>query len=471
MGKKFKISPPVHFHGIADKGMAVGRDAEGKVYFGTGVVPGDVATLSLGRKKKGFSQGRVEDILDYSLHRVPAACRHFELCGGCKWQHLNYDEQLRQKEQSVYDVIKRIGKVSDTEWLPILGGEEIFRYRNKLEFTFSNKRWLTLEEAGSDDEFKQRNGLGFHRPGAFDKVVDIEECLLQPEPSNEIRQAARSIALELGIPFYDIRHHHGVLRNLVIRTSSLGQSMVILVVKERTKKVDRMLSELVRQVPSIDALFLSINPKLNDIWIDQELVHIHGMEYLEEKLGPVKFRIDPRSFFQTNTRQAERLYDVVVDFADFKGTEKVVDLYTGLGSIALYVSGRVGEVIGIETIPEAIEDAKANTALNGISNAHFYTGNVEDLFDDSFLNRHGRPDILITDPPRAGMHDSVLQVLKESGIPRIIYVSCNPATQARDIHGLSEAYRVEKLQPVDLFPHTHHVESVALLSLHHGRSQ
>lgn len=465
MKKKFKLSPPVLFHGIADKGMAVGRDAEGKVYFGTGVVPGDIARLSLGRKKKGFSQGRAEQIIDYSMHRVAAPCRHFELCGGCKWQNLDYAEQLRQKERSVYDVIRRVGKVGDAEFLPILPAEEPYYYRNKLEFTFSNKRWLTDDEAASDETFEERNGLGFHRPGAFDKVLDIDECLLQADPSNAVRQHTREIARRLGIDFYDIRQHRGILRNLVVRSSSLGQCMVILVVRERTAGVDKLMSELLDRVPAIDSLYVAINTKLNDVWIDQPLVHIHGAEYLEEKLGDLRYRINPRSFFQTNTRQAKRLYDVVVDFADFHENEKAVDLYTGLGSIALYIAGKVSEVVGIETIPEAIEDAKLNASLNGIDNAHFYTGDVRDIFDEAFLERHGKPDILITDPPRAGMHEDVVEQLRRSGIPRIVYVSCNPATQARDIQMLGGTYRVEKLRPVDLFPHTHHVESVALLSL------
>lgn len=470
MSKKYKLSPPVFFHGIADKGMSVGRDSEGKVYFGSGVVPGDTAILSLGRKKKGFSQGIATDILDYSFHRVQAPCRHFEWCGGCKWQNLDYGEQLRQKERSVYDVLRRIGKVDDAEYLPILGAESTYGYRNKLEFTFSNKRWLTDEETRSDEVIDDRDGLGFHRPGAFDKVVDIEECLLQSDPSNPIRQKVRELAREHQIPFYDIRQHKGILRNLVIRNSTLGQCMVILVVRQRTKAVDALLKDLVGAFPELDSVYLVANNKVNDVWIDQELIHFHGKEYLMERLGDVEFRINPKSFFQTNTRQAERLYRVVEEFADLRGEERVVDLYTGLGSIALFIAGRVKEVIGIETIPEAIVDAKNNAEWNGIANAHFYTGDVRDLFDASFLERHGKPDILITDPPRAGMHEDVVRTLVESGIPRIVYVSCNPATQARDVALMKGVYRVEKVRPVDLFPHTHHVESVALLSLQNGRS-
>jgi 23S rRNA (uracil1939-C5)-methyltransferase len=468
MKRKRKISPPVSFHGIADKGMAVGRDAEGKVYFGSGVVPGDKATLQLGRKKKGFSTGKVNEILDYSLYRQSAPCPHFDLCGGCKWQDLSYEEQLRQKESSVYDVMRRIGKVEGAQWLPIIGAASVYQYRNKLEFTFSNKRWLSDEEVNSEDLIPDRNGLGFHRPGAFDKVVDIHECLLQGGPSNAIRQRSRELANKYQIPFYDIRQNKGVLRNLVIRTSTLGQTMVVLVVKKQTEEVDRMLKDLVKDVPEITSLFLVINTKVNDMWTDQKIVHVHGDEYLEEKLGDVHFKINPKSFFQTNTQQAELLYDTVVQFANFKGHEKVVDLYTGIGSIALFIAGKVKEVIGIETIPEAIEDARMNADFNKMKNTVFYTGDVKDLFDRSFIDKHGRPDILITDPPRAGMHENVVEMLKATGIPSIVYVSCNPATQARDVQMMSDIYKVEKVQPVDLFPHTHHVESVALLSLHNG---
>ena len=368
----------------------------------------------------------------------------------------------------MYDVMKRIGKVDDAQWLPIIGAESVYSYRNKLEFTFSNKRWLSDEEVSSEDLIADRNGLGFHRPGAFDKVVDIHECHLQADPSNRIRQRSRELAKKYDIPFFDIRQNKGILRNLVIRTSTLGQVMVIVVVKKQTREVDQLLSDLVDDIPGITSLFLVINTKVNDMWTDQKIVHIHGEEYLEEKLGEVHFKINPKSFFQTNTRQAELLYNTVVDFADFKGDEKVVDLYTGIGSIALYIAARVKEVIGIETIPEAIEDARMNAGFNKMKNTVFYTGDVKDLFDSSFINNHGRPDILITDPPRAGMHEKVVEMLKETGIPRIIYVSCNPATQARDVQILKERYRVEKVQPVDLFPHTHHVESVALLSLQNG---
>lgn len=468
MKRKRRISRPVFFHGIADKGMAVGRDADGKVYFGSGVVPGDTATLQLGRKKKGFSTGTVNEIQDYSLFRQEAPCPHFELCGGCKWQQLSYDEQLRQKERSVYDVMQRIGKVDNAEWLPIIGADSVYEYRNKLEYTFSNKRWLSVEEINSDEQIDDRDGLGFHRPGAFDKVIDIQKCLLQADPSNEIRQRVRELARDYALPFYDIRLNKGVLRNLVIRTSTLGQVMVILIVKKRVSEVDQLLQDMIREFPSITSLFLVINSKVNDMWIDQPIVHIHGEEYLEEKLGEVHFKINPKSFFQTNTRQAELLYDTVVDFADFRGDEKVVDLYTGIGSIALYVAGKVKEVIGIETIPEAIEDARMNADFNHMKNTVFYTGDVKDLFDSAFIDRHGRPDLLITDPPRAGMHENVVEMLKTSGIPRIVYVSCNPATQARDVQLMKDTYVVEKVQPVDLFPHTHHVESVALLNLQNG---
>ena len=469
MSRNQKLSKVIAFHGIADKGMSVGRDETGKVYFGQDTLPGDRARMIIGRKKKGFSQGYAPEFVDYSLHRQPAPCRHFELCGGCKWQNLSYEEQLAQKQRSVYDALRRIGKIEADEWLPIAGADEIYYYRNKLEFTFSNKRWLLDSETQSDETIEDRDGLGFHRPGAFDKVLDIEECLLQADPSNAVRNTFRREARDRAIPFYDIRANTGILRNLVLRNSTLGQMMVVLVVREKTQQVDDLVQTVIQAHPDLHSVYVAINRKLNDMWIDQEIVHVHGAEYLEEQLGDVRYYIGPKSFFQTNTRQAEKLYTLVRDFAAFTGEERVVDLYTGLGSIALFIAGEVKEVIGIETIPEAIEDARLNASKNGITNTTFYTGDVKDIFSDAFLERHGRPDMLITDPPRAGMHEDVVKTLRDSGIPRIVYVSCNPATQARDIAWLSPAYRVQKVQPVDLFPHTHHVESIALLSLQDGK--
>ncbi len=463
--RKKKIIEGLVITGMADKGKAVGRTPEGQVVFVDGLVPGDVARVLITKKRKGFLQGRSIGLEQPSEKRIPAFCSHFGKCGGCKWQNLEYDTQLTYKNQIVQDAIKRIGKIEPGQWLPILGSTETQFYRNKLEFSFSSKKWLTPEELNTDMSNKE-NVLGFHPPGAFDKIIHVDKCYLQYEPSNKIRQTIFEICKEQDYEFWDARANVGFPRNIVIRTSTTGQIMVVMVVGENDMdKTNRLMEAIKERLPEITSLHYCINTKVNDFILDLDIVNFNGLPYIEEMLGAVKFRIGPKSFFQTNTRQAVRLFDKVVEFADLKGSENVYDLYTGIGSIALYVSNYCKQVVAVEEVPEAIEDAKVNAEINEIDNCIFYAGDVKDIVDESFATKHGKPDLVITDPPRAGMHAKLIETLLDLEAPVIVYVSCNPATQARDLQLLSEKYQVEKIQPVDMFPHTHHIEVVARLSL------
>ncbi|MEZ5041116.1 MAG: 23S rRNA (uracil(1939)-C(5))-methyltransferase RlmD [Saprospiraceae bacterium] len=461
--KKPQLVPAIAFTGFADKGKSVGRDEQGRVVFAEGVVPGDVADVLIMKKRKGTFQGIVQHIQTYSADRVEPFCTHFGVCGGCRWQHLDYAAQLRHKQKIVVDAMQRIGKIDVSCIEPITGAAHTRYYRNKLEFAFSNRRWLTKEELSADVS-NQQDVLGFHRAGAFDKVVDIEHCWLQSEPSNQIRNQIRTMAHHRGDDFYDLRANKGFLRHLLVRVTSIGETLVIISFAENDpKKISQFLQEVKAALPQITALFYCINTKLNDYIFDLEMVNFDGKAYIEEQLGHVRFKIGPKSFFQTNSSQAKVLYDSVLEFAELKGTENVYDLYTGLGSIALYVANQCKQVVGIEEIEAAIVDAHENATLNQIENAVFYAGDVKDILTADFASRHGSPDLLITDPPRAGMHPAVVEMLIELAPPRIVYVSCNPATQARDLNLLSEAYEVKKIRPVDMFPHTDHIESVALL--------
>ncbi|HMQ49945.1 MAG TPA: 23S rRNA (uracil(1939)-C(5))-methyltransferase RlmD [Saprospiraceae bacterium] len=465
--KKYKqqILSKVTFTGIADKGQCVGRDEEGRVVFVENVVPGDVADVLVLRKRKGIMQGVPTHIYQYSPDRVNPFCQHYGVCGGCKWQDLSYEAQLRHKQKVVEDAIYRIAKITDAEMLPILGGASTRYYRNKLEFSFSNRRWLTREEieAGLPNE---ENVLGFHRAGAFDKVVDVKHCWLQYEPSNELRNGIKAIAIEQGLSFHDAKVHEGFMRQSMFRITSLGEILVLLGFHQNdTERIHTFLEAVLNKFPQITTLCYCINPKVNDYLFDLDMHTYHGPGFVRERLGHVHFKVGPKSFFQTNTQQAEVLYQVAADFAQLKGTENVYDLYTGIGSIALFIAKNCRQVVGIEEIPEAIEDALENAALNGITNARFYAGDVKDLLTTEFAAQHGKPDLLITDPPRAGMHPKVVQMLLELESPRMVYVSCNPATQARDLLLLAEKYRLVRFQPVDMFPHTHHIENVALLEL------
>lgn len=463
--KKPKVYTDVRFTGIADKGRAVGRDAEGKVIFADGVAPGDVADVLVKRKKKGVLMGTAQEIKSYSPDRVEPVCEHFWLCGGCKWQHLSYEAQAREKEKVVRDTLSRIGKVEVEEFLPVRAARQSTFYRNKLEFSFSNKRWLTREEIESGITNKA-DVLGFHRSGAFDKVIDIEKCWLQPDPSNALRNGIKAIALEQGLSFHDAREHQGFMRQVMFRITTEGEILVLFSFHKEDPALYRpFMDAVIARFPQITTVCYCINTKVNDFLYDLDMHTYAGKGYVEERLGEVRFKVGPKSFFQTNTYQAKALYDTVVEFADLKGTENVYDLYTGIGSIALYVARSCRQVVGIEEIPEAIADAEVNAKLNEISNAVFYAGDVKDMLTTEFASRHGKPDLLITDPPRAGMHAKVVDMLLELSAPRMVYVSCNPATQARDLQLLSEKYRVVKAQPVDMFPHTHHIENVALLEL------
>lgn len=452
--------------GIADKGKAVGRTDDGEVVFADGAVPGDVVDVMVLRKKKSMSEAVVKRIVSYSDDRVTPPCRHFGVCGGCKWQNLNYDVQLQHKYQTVRDCISRIAKLNPDIVQPIIGCDDNLRYRNKLEYSFSTKRWITNEEAASGEEIVQSNAFGFHRPGFFDKIVDIQECLLQDDLTNEIRNFVKAYALEHNYPFYDLRAHTGLLRNMIVRNTTLGDWMVILIFGYHDEeKVTSIMDAIKNKFPQITSLNYAINDKVNDTIWDKEVVTYHGHPYIVQNLRDVEYRIGTKSFFQTNPRQAVTLFDVAAEYAELNETDNVYDLYTGLGSIALYIASKVKHVTGIEEIKEAIIDANINMELNGISNATFYAGDVKHLLNDDFVEKHGKADVIITDPPRLGMHENVVKTLLELEVPRLIYISCNPATQARDLALLNEKYETIKVQPVDMFPHTHHIESVAQLKL------
>lgn len=465
MARRKKRVAGVEITGIADKGKAVGRDAEGMVYFVDGAVPGDVVDVLVLRKKKSFRQAIVTDYVELSPERVDAACEHFGVCGGCKWQHLDYSAQLKYKEKTVVDAMRKIGGLDPTLVLPIMGAEEIFRYRNKLEYSFSDKRWITEEEIATQEVIEQSPALGFHRPGAWDKIVDIYTCHLQAELSDAIRNSVRDYALAHELTFYNQRHHHGLLRNMIVRNTTLGDWMLIMAFGEDSEAIEPLLAHLHETFPQITSLQYVVNTKKNDTLYDQDIKVYKGQDHIVEQLGPIRYKIGPKSFFQTNTAQATRLYDVAVDFADIAPNDNVYDLYTGLGSIALYIADRCQHVTGIEEVAAAIEDAKVNADFNDITNTTFYAGDVKDILDQDFIAKHGKADVVITDPPRAGMHADVVATLLALEAPKIVYVSCNPATQARDLQLLGAKYKTIKLQPVDMFPHTHHIETVALLKL------
>ena len=463
--KQRKIFENVSITGIADRGKAVGRTPEGEVIFVERVVPGDVVDVQSLRKKKGVNQGYPLTFHKLSADRTKPKCQHFEQCGGCKWQNLNYAKQVEEKDRIVRDAVQRIAKTEVKDFQPILACDEIFWYRNKMEFTFCNKRWLTAEEI-AEGVSNEENVLGFHRAGTFDKILNIEKCWLQYEPSNVLRNYMRALAEEQNLTFYDPRRKTGLMRNVFIRITSIGEILINVVFRDPApKKIARYMDALVEKFPNITSAYYTVNSKVNDYVGDLEMQLHDGEAYIREKLGNVEFKIGPKSFFQTNTKQAEKLYDVITDFAGLDGTQNVYDLYTGVGSIALYVARNARQVVGIEEIAAAIADAEENAKLNNIDNCIFYAGDVKDILTDEFADKHGLPDLVITDPPRAGMHGSVVEMFLKLEAPKIVYVSCNPATQARDLALLSEKYEVLKMRAVDMFPHTHHIESVALLGL------
>lgn len=466
MSKKKKFANGILLHGIADKGNAVGRTQEGEIIFVEGAVPGDVVDVMLLRKKKGVAFGVVTNIVKPSPHRIDPFCQHFDECGGCKWQNLDYSIQCQQKTTIVTDSMVRIGRLDPSLVLPIAAAFDQKYYRNKLEFSFSNRRWYTQEEIIDRGELESEPALGFHVSGAFDKILDIKECFLQNDLSNEIRNFVRDFCLENQLSFFNPKEQNGFMRNLIVRNTRHGDWMVIVIVNRKDdKKLKRLLEAMMTSLPFITSLYYVVNTKRNDFILDLDFHLYYGKEFMIENLGPVKYKIGPKSFFQTNPQQAETLFQIVTDFASFKGDENVYDLYTGLGSIALFIASKVKSVTGIEEIPDAIEDAKLNAEFNQITNCTFYAGDVKDILEPSFIEQHGKPDVVITDPPRAGMHQSVIDTLLLLEAPKIIYVSCNPATQARDLGLLKEKYQVGKMRPVDMFPHTHHIENVALLTL------
>lgn len=463
--QKGEILENIEVTGIAAEGKAVAR-RDGHVIFVEGAVPGDIVHAELRRIKPNYLEARTVSIQQVSPLRKEPFCSHFGICGGCKWQHLDYTHQLKFKQQRVVDSLERIGGLSLPGVSPILPSERERFYRNRLDFTFSSRRWLTPKEM---EETAIEPGLGFHIPRHFDKVLDIKECYLQEDPSNAIRLCVRETALAHGIPFFDLRGNVGYLRTLVIRTTTTGEVMVILQVSgERPDSLEILFSTLEKRFPEINALLYIINNKLNDTFHDLEVRSWKGNPWITEVMkGPdgkmLKFRIGPKSFFQTNSHQAAQLYRVVWDLAALKGTEVVYDLYSGTGTIADFVASAAAKVIGVENVEEAVEDARVNASLNNIENVEFYAGDMKELLNAGFFAAHGKPDVIITDPPRAGMSNEICQTLLRSGASRIVYVSCNPATQARDLKILCESYRLLAVQPVDMFPHTDHVENVVLL--------
>ena len=431
------------------------------------VVPGDVVDLQVKRKKNHYAEAVAVKFHEKSPLRTEPFCSHFGVCGGCKWQCLSYEEQLKYKQKQVFDNLTRIGKVELPEFRPILGSEKTRFYRNKLEFTFSNKRWLTEEEVKQDVKYDQMNAVGFHIPGAFDKVLAIDKCWLQDDISNQIRNAVRDYAYAHNFPFFDLRTQEGLLRNIMIRTSSTGELMVVLQCKvtddEGRRKMEEILQFMADSFPQITSLMYVINNKCNDTIGDLDVEVFKGNDHIFEEMEGLRFKVGPKSFYQTNSEQAYNLYKVAREFAGLTGNELVYALYTGTGTIANFVARQARKVVGIEYVPEAIEDAKVNSALNGIDNTLFYAGDMKDILTNDFIAEHGRPDVIITDPPRAGMHNDVIDVILAAEPKRIVYVSCNPATQARDLQLLDGKYKVTAVQPVDMFPHTHHVENVVQL--------
>ena len=453
---------------VAAEGKAIAK-VDDLVIFVPYVVPGDVVDLQIKRKKNKYAEAEAVKFHELSPVRAVPFCQHYGVCGGCKWQVLPYAEQIKYKQQQVTDNLRRIGKIELPEISPIMGSAKTEFYRNKLEFTFSNKRWLTNEEVRQDVKYDQMNAVGFHIPGAFDKVLAIEKCWLQDDISNRIRNAVRDYAYEHDYSFINLRSQEGMLRNMIVRTSTTGELMVILICKITEEHEMTLFKQLLQFIadsfPEITSLLYIVNNKCNDTINDLDVFTFKGNDHIFEEMEGLRFKIGPKSFYQTNSEQAYILYKVARDFAGLTGNELVYDLYTGTGTIANFVSRQARQVIGIEYVPEAIEDAKVNAEINKIENTLFYAGDMKDILTQDFINQHGRPDVIITDPPRAGMHQDVVDVILFAEPKRIVYVSCNPATQARDLQLLDDKYKVKAVQPVDMFPHTHHVENVVLLEL------
>ena len=466
MGRKrnrLPIFENVEILDIAAEGKAIAKINE-KIVFVTKTIPGDIVDIQINKKKKSYLEGYPIKFHKYSENRVKAFCKHFDTCGGCKWQSLPYDDQLKYKHQQVIDNLERIAKVELPEISPILPSEKTQYYRNKLEFTFTHNRWFTAEEIASKDEINDYNGLGFHIPRFWDKIVDIEHCYLQGGDSNKIRLEIKKFAVENKYSFFNLRKQEGLLRNLIIRTSTTGELMVIVVFFYNDKVlIDNLLKNLAEKFPGITSLMYIVNTKANDSLGDQDVLLFAGNDHIFEQMEDLKFKIGPKSFYQTNSEQAYNLYKIAEEYAQLTGNETVYDLYAGTGTIANFVAKKTKKVIGIEYVPEAIEDAKVNSEINKIDNTEFFAGDMKDILNNNFIAEHGHPDVIITDPPRAGMHPDVVNTIINARPEKIVYVSCNPATQSRDINLLDDYYKVVRVQPVDMFPHTYHVENIVLL--------
>jgi 23S rRNA (uracil1939-C5)-methyltransferase len=467
MGRKNTDKVVFHQIKVLDagaKGVSVAKAPDGKVVFIPNVVPGDVVDVQTFKKRKAYYEGKAVKFHEFSEHRVDPICDHFGVCGGCKWQNMNYEQQLFYKHNEVKNHLQRIGKIELPEFDPILGSEKKFFYRNKMEFSFSNSRWLTEAEIGSDEDLGNRNALGFHIPKMWDKILDIKKCHLQEDPSNAIRNEVRDFANANNLSFFNPREHSGLLRTLMLRTASTGEIMLLIQFFENDKASrELLLDHLYAKFPQITSLQYVVNNKANDTLYDQDIKLYKGRDYILEEMEGLKFSINAKSFYQTNSDQAYELYKITRDFAGLTGNETVYDLYTGTGTIAQFVSKKAKKVIGVESVPDAIKDAKANAERNNIDNCEFFVGDMKVVFNDTFIAQHGQPDVIITDPPRDGMHKDVIEQIMKIAPEKVVYVSCNSATQARDLALMDEKYKVTKVRPVDMFPQTHHVENVVLL--------
>ena len=462
MLQKGNVVENVEITGIGTEGKAIGR-VDNFVIFVEDAVPGDFTDVLIYRKKKNYAEGRSINIRRPSPDRVEPFCEHFGICGGCKWQHLSYEKQLEFKQQHINDALERIGKLELPVLMPILGSSKTRHYRNKLEYTFSNRSWLTKKEL-SDGDNNEIPALGFHVPLRFDKILDIKKCYLQDDLSNEIRLEVRNFCIANEMKFFDLISQEGEMRNLIIRNSSVGEWMVIVVFhKEDEVSRNKLLEHIKNKFSFITSLLFIVNPKKNDTISDLKIQLYHGKEYIIEKMEKLSYRISAKSFYQTNSLQAYELYKVVRNFAQLSGTENIFDLYTGTGTIAAFLSAQARHISGIDYVEDAIRDARQNAADNNISNISFFAGDIKDILNDDFINKNGKPDVIITDPPRAGMHEEVIKSIRKASPQKIVYVSCNPSTQARDLQLLNDEFRIEKIQPVDMFPHTSHVENVTLL--------
>lgn len=462
--KSVTILENIRLTSAGAKGVSVGKTTDGKSILVKGAIPGDLVNIRVKKNKSSYIEGDAVEIIEHSPWKVAAKCKHFGLCGGCKWQSLDYAKQLEFKQQEVENHIRRIGHIQDFETLPILGAKEVYHYRNKMEFSFSNARWLTQNEIQSGEDFMDRNALGFHIPGQWSKILDLEECFLQEEPSNLIRLEVKKYALNHHLEFFDVYNQQGFLRSLMLRQNSAGEWMVVIqFFKDLKDEIVALFEFLIQKFPQISTTLYAINNKGNDSLYDLDLQIYSGLGYLTEEMDGLKFKIGAKSFFQTNYKQALELYRKTLEFADLQGNEVVYDLYTGTGTIAQYLARNAKKVIGIESVPEAIVAAKENAKLNGIQNCDFYCGDMKEVFTQEFLSKNPKADILVTDPPRDGMHPKVVENIIQLAPQKVVYISCNSATQARDLFLMKDDYDVVKILPVDMFPQTHHVENIALL--------